>query len=435
MLNQDLNEPHLRVFENRSELHLDDGSFLEFHEGKRSDEAVERNKKILDTLKKGYLSDIIELCIRNDEPQTDSLNSVQHSIIDELVSSITADYGRALLGLSVLQLYIKTVTPSQSIRLHKSNIWTEGLSMRSLDKAYMTPILRKYNLMKLNADGFMMTRTLAENYPYSRFYKANIKGAYPAWVNLVEELEHTDKPMNARAGLNLIISKLLNNAEEFAILSQEAIGITHQFTTEFIMSIEQAIALIKQHWLDSNYAARVMEVSMHAFIQALQDMDLLDSTLKPLSQMRSANKKHGNIGDIELLDHNLIIESWDAKYGKSYLHEELDELGDKLNAHNSVKIAGFVTSAAPDMSSEIQMKINEVSGFSDVEVQILSFEDWIYYQLNKLDIVEKCESDIVAIKWLTAYTETLALKRIELAPIDEPCQQWLDSWVKILKNI
>jgi hypothetical protein len=36
--------------------------------------------------------------------------------------------------------------------------------------------------------------------------------------------------------------------------------------------------------------------------------------LKPLSQMRSANKKHGNIGDIEILEARQIIESWDAKY-------------------------------------------------------------------------------------------------------------------------
>ena len=36
-------------------------------------------------------------------------------------------------------------------------------------------------------------------------------------------------------------------------------------------------------------------------------------SLKPLSQMRSANKKHGNIGDIELLEDRQIVEAWDAK--------------------------------------------------------------------------------------------------------------------------
>ena len=30
--------------------------------------------------------------------------------------------------------------------------------------------------------------------------------------------------------------------------------------------------------------------------------------------MRVANKKHGNIGDIELIEDGEIIESWDAKW-------------------------------------------------------------------------------------------------------------------------
>ncbi len=37
--------------------------------------------------------------------------------------------------------------------------------------------------------------------------------------------------------------------------------------------------------------------------------------------MRSANKKHGNIGDLEVLEKSNIIEAWDAKYGKAYLRD------------------------------------------------------------------------------------------------------------------
>ncbi|PZO56049.1 MAG: hypothetical protein DCF15_09705, partial [Phormidesmis priestleyi] len=63
-----------------------------------------------------------------------------------------------------------------------------------------------------------------------------------------------------------------------------------------------------------------MEIAMHSLMQAMQDYQVFpNSVLNPLSQMRSANKKHRNIGDIELLEDRQIVEAWDAKYGKSYL--------------------------------------------------------------------------------------------------------------------
>lgn len=43
-----------------------------------------------------------------------------------------------------------------------------------------------------------------------------------------------------------------------------------------------------------------MEIAIHSLMQAMQENKLFpDCELKSLSQMRSANNKHGNIGDIE----------------------------------------------------------------------------------------------------------------------------------------
>ena len=81
---------------------------------------------------------------------------------------------------------------------------------------------------------------------------------------------------------------------------------------------------------------------MHSLMQAVIETGALaDLELKPLSQMRSANKKHGNIGDIELLENNEIVESWDAKYGKNYLRDEIDEVSEKLEYHEKVETVGF----------------------------------------------------------------------------------------------
>lgn len=58
---------------------------------------------------------------------------------------------------------IKSICPDQSIRLHKgatrrgSFSWVDGISMRTLDRNYNTPFLRKYGLLNVNRDGVFMT--------------------------------------------------------------------------------------------------------------------------------------------------------------------------------------------------------------------------------------------------------------------------------------
>jgi len=76
--------------------------------------------------------------------------------------------------------------------------------------------------------------------------------------------------------------------------------------------------------------------------------------LKPLSQMRFANKKHGNIGDIELIENGDIVASWDAKYGKSYLREEVEEVCEKISGHDNIQVVGFVTNVAIQRTEELE---------------------------------------------------------------------------------
>ncbi len=360
--------------------------------------------------------------------------------LKNLVDSLTSEVGRALIGLTIIQLSIKAIEPAQSIRLHKgsrtkSNFsWQDGIPMRVLDKQYITPVLRRYDLLRLNADGIMMTRSLAENYPYSSVYKANIRGARLEWINIVEAIEINE--INPEIALHYLLSQLLNQAKTFKdLVSQTLDNLTnflHQtehITQDFISE------LILRHINESDYAARIMEVAMHSLMQAMQEFNLFpQGILRKLSQMRSANKKYGNIGDIEILQANQIIESWDAKYGKAYLRDELEELAEKLEAHPTVLLAGFVTSVELERREEIVSRIQEIEEYFDITVEILTFRDWVTKQFNKViedNIVTEQE---LAKAWITAYTESLAQHRQEIAPIDEPCYQWLNTLNSILQT-
>ena len=206
-----------------------------FHEGKQSENAKKRMKKLKDALNDGFLENLIEFQLNN--PDTDfDLDEEQLNPIRELVSSVTSEVGRALIGLSIMQLCIKAICPEQNIRLHKGGnsgkynfSWMEGISMRTLDKAYITPVLRKYDLLRLNADGFMMTRSLAENYPYTKLYKAAIRGAKHSWLEIVDQLEL--KGLDPHKGLNYLISLLANRTIKFSKTSEECLIQITDFAT------------------------------------------------------------------------------------------------------------------------------------------------------------------------------------------------------------
>jgi hypothetical protein len=426
-----MNELHLRVYTNRSELVLADGTIQYFQEGGMNQAAKIRYKKIAVKLSTGYLERQVLFC-RDYSSNLDFLilNQTHKYLLDRLVQSVTSEVGRALVGLSILQLCIKAIEPEQSIRLHKGSTatrdfsWCDGISMRSLDKQYITPVLRKYELLRLNADGFMMTRSLAENYPYSSVYKANMRGARSEWVSLIEIIEKDE--VVSEVALRYLLSQLLNQADNFRRLALQTIDNLTLFLGATVVDKGILLSLILRHINQSDYAARLMEIAMHSLMQAMQEYQVFPHRLlKPLSQMRSANKKHGNVGDIELLEDRQIVEAWDAKYGKSYLRDEIEELSEKLEVHPAVRKAGFVTSIEAERIDELMPRCNEIEEIFGISLEIVTFKEWVELQFARTSAEEATTEQELASAWLIAYTESLAQQRREIAPIDEPCYQWL----------
>jgi hypothetical protein len=113
-------EPHLRVFRDKSELVLPDGTTRVFLEGAMSQSAKLKYQKITGELSTGYLEKQIIKCKDNlaiiDFSQLSQIHIANFNV---LVESVTSEVGRALVGLTVLQLCVKAIEPMQSIRLHK----------------------------------------------------------------------------------------------------------------------------------------------------------------------------------------------------------------------------------------------------------------------------------------------------------------------------
>jgi hypothetical protein len=133
-----MSELHLRVYANRSELVLSDGTVQAFHEGGMSQAAKTRYRKIAVELSNGYLERQILACRdRSSNLDFSELTQAHKHLLNRLVQSVTSEVGRALVGLTILQLCVKSIEPEQNIRLHKGSIgtrdfsWCDGISMRS----------------------------------------------------------------------------------------------------------------------------------------------------------------------------------------------------------------------------------------------------------------------------------------------------------------
>lgn len=419
----------LKVYEERYVL-CQNNKETTYPQGPQSEEAKERYEKILKKLEEGFLDQIIESALSFDYSE---LSDLHRTLLKSLVDGITSEVGRALVGLTCLQLTIKCITPSQSIRLHKGNnlkrgfSWRDGISMRSLDRKYNTPFLRKYELLNMNKDGVFMTRSLAENYPYSIFYKAEMRGPFKEWIKIVDAIE--DDEMPPKIALLYLISLLKNRSNHFIELSKEACRLVKNYQNEKFENIQRFVV---DFFEKTDYSARALEVVMHGMYQAMSEMDLLgDSELNKMSQMRSANKKHDNVGDIELSENGNIVISWDAKYGKPYLRDELEELRDKLNNHPEVEIAGFVCNKDVDLRKDIINRKIEIEQETDTKIYLFSFKEWIEFLLQDFDNTQKNE---LGYKWLQAIIESFAQKRKDIAPIDEPCDAWLKYLILMMKN-
>lgn len=429
-------EPVLRVFSDRVEYEPSPGVVELFLEGPTTSNAKARFRTIESWFENGSLENLVQ-AIRDSPADADIEDATAKTRIDLLVNSVTSERGRALAALMVMQMAIKTACPTQSIRLHKGGrghggerfSWREGISMRSLDRNFVTPFLRKHDLIKLNSDGFMMTRSLAENYPYTALYKAALRGAREAWLSLTETLEHSSH--ESEGMLKYMLSALLNRSDVFQRLADSTIAKCEAWLAHSPPSLPEATEWIARVVRSSEYSARIFEISIHSLLQAVDDTGRLPFPLKPLSQMRSANKKHKNIGDIEILhrsDGTAIVEAWDAKFGKPYLRDELEELDDKLADHPETQIAGFITSDNPNLTTDIEKRRIELEETHGVSVQIMRLEEWAAEIPARFDVPERP----LAAQWIRCLIESIAQRRRPIAPIDEPCDSWLHEIRKTL---
>jgi len=98
---------------------------------------------------------------------------------------------------------------------------------------------------------------------------------------------------------------------------------------------------------------------------------------------------------------------------------------EKVIHHGSIDTLGFVTTMEPIKNKEIEKKISDYKETHGITVQILTFDEWIDYIYQRVSTPELSNESDLSAAWLIAYTESLAQQRRDIAPIDEPCIEWV----------
>ncbi len=427
---RDIQEDHLDVYAQKSILHIGN-TVLTFQEGTQSAATKKRYRRICDAFESGYLLKVLK-DVQAGKIDLSAVPNDDAKLLKRIVDGVSENEGRAIVCICFLQLAIKSIEPTQSIRLHKGGSkgfsWVDGISMRSLDSRYTSKFLRDNHLMSMNSFGAMMTRSFAENYPYSGLYKASIKGPADSWIRIVDSIELGST--NPNLALAYMMALLKNRSDAFNALSDRACLLAKECQ---MLSFDEVRAGLSEFIDHTTYSARALEVVMHGLMQALQELNSLeDYQVSPLCQMRTANKKAGSIGDIEIknLDGD-VVEAWDAKYGKPYLWDELAELGEKLEHAHSVTKAGFVVDKKPDLRADILDRKSEIEQQTKTSVYLMSFDEWSRFQSGNVAKKDKVK---LAKAWLVAVAESFGRKRLSLAPIDEPCEKWLYDLISWLET-
>ena len=277
-----------------------------------------------------------------------------------------------------------------------------------------------------------MTRTFAENYPYTLFYKAEISGPKRKWLELIDDLE--EKKIDAEAALLYVLGLLWKSSEQFSHLVTAVLTSLNEWNLRSTnLRIEEVATIIKLHINKSEARARLLEVAMHALLQASEDLRVdLSGALKALMPMRTANLKHRNFGDVEVMAGDFVVESWDAKYDNPYLSDALDVFLEKIRGKNISELTfGYVLLPEKKNYSDVDQKVTAIEEEYGIKVQILSFDEWTQQQVMRARANEVSEESL-AQAWLSAYVESLALRRETRAPIDEPTYDWLRSLQEVL---
>ena len=261
------------------------------------------NQKMLEVLESCYMEAEKESKKENINDLIFSVGEEQAKTIIELASTKHAARGAAL----TLAVY-KVVHPEQDIRNHKSE-YEMGFSARSTDTKVTVPFLSSHGL-PYNVETHWLSQTLSFADPFmpDSVLKTQPKTAGPDLILTANYIQQADTVERVKLYATLIIEKMIEERNRGNIA----------LTKPKNLSIDEVMELLHRHFSTpyQKNAPRLPQVAVYAIYQCLmRDVDRYsDFELRPLERMRTANRKSGSVGDIDVWKDGQPVEAVEVKY-------------------------------------------------------------------------------------------------------------------------
>ena len=332
------------------------------------------NEEVIELGEKEKLTEILSECYEVAEVECKKEN------IDDLIVDIGEEDSKVIIELAntkhacrgaalTLAIY-KILHPEQDIRSHKAE-YENGFSARGVDHSVTVPFLIQKGL-PYNVDTHWLSQTLSYSQPYMPdvVLKTVPKKVGPDFIITVNLIQNSVSTERVKKITILILEKMIEERNK------------------------GNIPLTKP---------KNLSIAVYAIYQCLMnDVDRYrEFELKPLERMKTANRKSGTVGDIDLWENGRPIEAVEIKYevhvGVSHVSEAIQKVQTE-----SVERYFILSTVKPDPNEweEVQGLIEDFLKSNGCEIIVNGVYETIKYYLRLL----KSTNDFV-----NAYTELLAI--------------------------
>ena len=211
--------------------------------------------------------------------------------IDTIVKH--SESSKAVPTVLITLLVHKIFDPTQDIRYHQKQL-PGGFSGRTIDSAYITPLMKKYSFPAMAESGWL-TRSLEQSAPYNMDYRGKItpKTLKTAFLTIIDAVQIR----------NLNPEDCLYDIFLLLIRARDAKNV--DLTRPHNLSIASIIRVLGQHFshnYGSHGASRLPTLALYAAYECMQNevSRYENKTLCPLESHTSADTRSGQIGDIEV---------------------------------------------------------------------------------------------------------------------------------------
>lgn len=258
----------------------------------------------------------------------------------------------AARGVALTLCAYKIVAEDQDIRIHKAD-HEGGFSARSFDTAVTVPFLQSLSL-PYNSQTHWLSQTFSFTCPYHRNtnLKTKPQKAGPLMVKVVNEVEESQQPRAvAEAVATVILYRLIEERDKGKVSLEKPKE----------LQIDLVVELLHRHFNKtySKNAPRLPQIAIYAIYSCIvNSMERYQGLeLQPLERMKTANRKTGSVGDIDVNRGKQPEEAVEVKLGIEITEAEVNEAIEKIR-HASV--SRYLILSTAGISKDHETKIKQI---------------------------------------------------------------------------